>query len=119
MLPVPVILQSLRVVGHDDRAQGRGHGVAVLRARQATAVVLTLGADQQLRVVGQVEVDGALEFDCPDEVFVPAAHQHLRLARIGRGFVDGALEGGAVERLPSPTAPYFSTSKILGCALAL
>ena len=44
-----------------------------------------------------MEVDGALELDGTDQVLMAAADEHLRLAGVGRGLVDGALEGCGVE----------------------
>jgi hypothetical protein len=88
-------MEALRVVGHNDRAQRCGHGVSALRAGQAAAIVFALRADEELGVVGEMEVDGAFEFDGADQVFMAAADEYLGLAREGRGVVDGALEGGS------------------------
>ena len=90
--------ETLRAGGRDDRAECRGHGVTVLRTGQASAIVFALRADEEFGVVGEMEVDGALEFDGADEVLMAAADENLRLACVGRGLVDGALEGCAVQR---------------------
>ena len=91
--------ETLRAVGHNHRAERGGHGISILRAGQPAAIVFALRADQELGVVGQVEVDGAFELDGADQVLMAAADQHLGLAGVGRGLVDGALEGCAVQRL--------------------
>ncbi len=56
-------------------------------------------ADEKLSVVGEMEIDGAFEFDCSDQIFVVAAYQYLGFTRVGGSFVDSALEGSSVERL--------------------
>ncbi len=98
MLPVPRNFEALRIGSHDDRAERSGHGVSALRAEQTSAIVLALRADEELGVIGKVEVDGAFEFDGADQIFMTTADEELGLAGVGGRLVDGALEGGTVQR---------------------
>ena len=90
--------EALRAGGHNHRTQRGGHGVSGDRTGQAASIVFAPRADEEFGVVGEMEVDGALELDGADQVLMAAAHQYLGLAGVGRGLVDGALEGCAVER---------------------
>jgi len=66
-----------------------------VRRDDGRALVLRgVGGGYEFGVVGKVEVDGAFEFEGPDEVFLTAANQNLGgFAGSGRS-IDRLLDGG-------------------------
>ena len=67
------------------------------RDHGAAGVVFLAGADHQLRVVRQVEIDAALQLERADQILAAAADQHLRASARRRGLVDRALDGGRIQ----------------------
>ena len=75
--------QALGAVGGDHRR---------------AAILRRVVGDHEFGIVGQVEIDIALQLQRADQVLLPAAHQHLRALAGGRGLIDRALDRRRVER---------------------
>ncbi len=81
-------LDVARAVGRDD----------ALDAFHVRHVIARVDAGQKFGVVGQVEIDSALQRQRPHQILLPAAHQHLSSAR-GRRRVDRLLDRPRVQCL--------------------
>ena len=92
MLPVPEIrrLSALRA------------------ARTAAHVILLPGADDQLCVIGQVEVDPGLQLQGADQIAASAPDQHLGPPANCRGLVDRTLDGGRIQGDPVADCPVLA-----------
>src|SRR6185437_3464990 len=89
----PCDAQPMRGLGYKNAARCRGHRLRRAGIRETAAVILGAGGDEELRIIGHMEVDRSLELDRAYEVLAAAAQQHLGLAGVCCRLVDCALNG--------------------------